>query len=339
MFTDPNSTILEFPPGKIAITGFRAEVVDTNGVSVPLSEVYDHHWLVFNGPTKGNAGVCFGWRRQFSYRPLSYLFDGGDPSPVIFPAGYGVMADGSEVWGANIHLLRTVHLVDTKNCIECGWADGKCDKTQSGRFACCYDGSYCATNVNATQSIKNYFLQYTVTYVDLVEEEKELARTGGTAAATNGLDIFVLDASNCKIEYNIPVGTAGGKNPYESITTFSWTSLFVGDLMWGVGHQHIGALNISLLIDGVNVCTSVPRYGSELGKVGNEKGYVVEIPSCKFGTHGIHVKKGQKITVTSHYNTNPSDARGLANGGGAHGGVMSLFYIGVANRLTPMSPM
>ena len=34
--------------GKHLITGFKAEVVDSMNVSVPLDEVYNHHWLVFD---------------------------------------------------------------------------------------------------------------------------------------------------------------------------------------------------------------------------------------------------------------------------------------------------
>ena len=42
--TDPMTTQLKFPPGRIAITGFRAEIVDANNNSVPLDSVYLHHW-------------------------------------------------------------------------------------------------------------------------------------------------------------------------------------------------------------------------------------------------------------------------------------------------------
>lgn len=50
VFTDPSTTILPMPvvAGKHLITGFKAEVVDSMNVSVPLDEVYNHHWLVFD---------------------------------------------------------------------------------------------------------------------------------------------------------------------------------------------------------------------------------------------------------------------------------------------------
>ena len=52
----PNTIKLPMPPGNIAITGFTADVVDENGTAVPLSEVYNHHWLVYNN--RGNSGMC-----------------------------------------------------------------------------------------------------------------------------------------------------------------------------------------------------------------------------------------------------------------------------------------
>ena len=118
VFTDPKRTPLTMPKGNIAITSFHAEVVDEEGRSVPLSEVYNHHWLVFNG--KGNAGVCGGY--------LSYVFGVGAESrgtTTTYPHPYALVLKGDEKWGANIHLLRTVNIKNIKNCIECGYTPEK----------------------------------------------------------------------------------------------------------------------------------------------------------------------------------------------------------------------
>lgn len=37
---------IDFPEGHIALKAFEAEVVDTYGNPVPLTDVYLHHWLV-----------------------------------------------------------------------------------------------------------------------------------------------------------------------------------------------------------------------------------------------------------------------------------------------------
>ena len=105
VFTDPQLTQIQMPPGKIGITGFVAEVVDEQHKSVPLTEVYNHHWLIFDG--KGNSGVCGGY--------LGYKFGVGAEcrgTPTVFPEPYALVTDGTETWGANIHLLRTVDLAN-----------------------------------------------------------------------------------------------------------------------------------------------------------------------------------------------------------------------------------
>ena len=49
VFTNPSATPLTFPEGgAYAITSFRGQVVDAAGRMVPLSEVYDHHWVAMH---------------------------------------------------------------------------------------------------------------------------------------------------------------------------------------------------------------------------------------------------------------------------------------------------
>jgi hypothetical protein len=48
IFTDPLETQLVFPPGDIALHGMFAEVVDPYNKSVPLYEVYNHHWVFYH---------------------------------------------------------------------------------------------------------------------------------------------------------------------------------------------------------------------------------------------------------------------------------------------------
>jgi hypothetical protein len=63
----------------------------------------------------------------------------------------------------------------------------------------------------------------------------------------------------------------------------------VYDVNWMVGHQHIGGRGIRLLnttagADNTVVCESLPRYGTQPGVLGNEKGFIVHMvgtyPKC-----------------------------------------------------------
>ncbi len=72
---------------------------------------------------------------------------------------------------------------------------------------------------------------------------------------------------------------------------------------------------------------------------GNGLGYVVQIPACDFSEDPVKVTKGSKITLTSLYNVDPADARGLPDVPcGAHGGGMSLWYLAVVNLIGDAVP-
>jgi len=284
--------------------------------------VYNHHWLVFDG--KGNAGVCDNY--------LQYKFGVGAESrnsPVHYAEGYGLVLDGTEKWGANIHLLRTVDLdggsLGVKHCIECHWAEQKgCKPEMSGTFACCGDGSFCKVKKETTAQAKTYYLRYKVVWTDQAHTVKPL-------------DIYVLDASNCKIEYNIAEGT---KKSEESVTSLCWKNPKKGEFVYAVGHQHIGSTNITLSLKPKEakvktpICTTYPTYGTVAGEVGNELGYLVKMSDCNNLT-GTVVEQGTEICVDSVYNVDPGDSRMAPIPGGAHGGVMSLFYLATHHALQP----
>ena len=107
--------------------------------STPLTEIYDHHWLLLNNVHKNR--LCPG--------TINFVFGGGAESrnmPFALPAGYGYhVAEGTK-WGANIHLLRTEGLegedpyLAVKHCTECFYAPGKgdaCNIQSNGTFQCC----------------------------------------------------------------------------------------------------------------------------------------------------------------------------------------------------------
>lgn len=226
------------------------------------------------------------------------------------------------MWGANIHLLRTVDLdpaYGAKTCIECLYAPGRgCTEEQSGQFGCCQDGSFCPTANVQNNTAKNYYLQYTVTW-RLFDGANDLP-----------VDIFVLDASNCQVEYNIADTNKTGL----SLTQLSWQVPVDYTFVFSVGHLHIGGINITLDTKSptadawTTICTSYPKYGSTPGKAGDEDGYLTQMSACD-GINQV-LKEKDLIRVTSWYNVAEKDPRTW--NAGAHGGVMSLFYVaGVPN--------
>lgn len=258
IFTDPNNTPLRMPGGSVAITSFNAQIVDAQGSPVPLSEVYLHHWLIFDG--FGNAGVCGGY--------LGYKFGVGAESrntDTTFPDGYAMITSGKERWGANIHVLRTDGVPDVKSCIECHCEGG------GGNFGCCPDGSFCDTTKGIDHAPREYFLEYTIEY------------STDTSAYT-AIDITVLDVSQCQIEYNVPQCSAP---PCVSSLAYQTVVPADIDVVFMIGHLHIGGINLTVtadLPDGTTamLCNSEPRYGTG-SEAGNEKGYVVEMDGCSWG--------------------------------------------------------
>lgn len=109
---------LQFPTGAISIRHMSAKLVDANNRSVPLSEVYIHHWLVFqrnHEQYEGNGGYCAALGSIFGIGAEMY------GTPYDYPAPYGVTVSGNETWTANLHFIRTsnVPAKDLQDCIEC----------------------------------------------------------------------------------------------------------------------------------------------------------------------------------------------------------------------------
>lgn len=109
--------------------------------------------------------------------------------------------------------------------------------------------------------------------------------------------MFVLDASNCQVEYNIAENPSG-----IHLTDYTWKSPLSGEVMFAAGHQHNGAYNITLyrkktVTSPVEViCTSVPTYGTGT-EPGNEKGYLTAMSTCDFGDKPFKIAKGDIIGV------------------------------------------
>eukprot|EP01052_Picozoa_sp_SAG31_P017276 SAG31_NODE_1175_length_9536_cov_20.263113_1_plen_399_part_10 len=104
VWTDIHSTIIPMPAGgDYAILSMSGEVVDCNNISVPLTTVYNHHWVMRPTNRDFNDRAC-------PDETFSYVFGVGAESRdtvTSFPRGTGyIVREGTE-WGANIHLLHT----------------------------------------------------------------------------------------------------------------------------------------------------------------------------------------------------------------------------------------
>lgn len=288
--TRPPKTPLKFPTGKYAITDFRAEVVNGKNESVPLDKIYNHHWIIFDG--HGNAGP---------YPSLNFVFGVGAESrntPVSFPSPYAFVTRGTERWNANIHLLNTIDVPNVKDCIECRCPDG------TGRIKCCPDGFVCPTNDVKMSDPEPFYLRYEVTW----EEIKP---------TTIPVAITILDVAKGAIEYDTYPGE-GGQPPRGTPLNVSYVVPEDRDVVWGVGHQHNGAIRIDLSVNGKIVCSSLPREGTG-HEAGNEEGYVVAISECDFHDAPMRVHKGDLIEVVSYYRTDMP-----------YRGVMGLFTLATA---------
>lgn len=206
VFTDYAKTRLKMPSGEYAITYFIGDIVfaDTHQ-PVPLSDVYDHHWIAVSSAHRNQ--LCKGSN-------IEYVFGIGAESrhsPVSFSPGFGYHVANGTYWGANIHLLRTEGLAGdnpyraAKECNECYYSPGKaegCTPAYNGTFRCCGElnnrtaaNSSCAVGPNPPAA-RDYQLRYTFNYT------RDVARVRPVYVGT-------LAAPNCAVFYSAPqhVGT------------------------------------------------------------------------------------------------------------------------------------
>jgi len=339
-FTLPDVTKLPMPmPGTpYAILSASYDIVHSDtGVPAPLSEMYSHHWLVYDR-LLGSSGFNIGCGGENSF--VSNVYGaGGEMRGISYdhPPGHGQIYPGnsSNYWSANMHFIRTEDLSTTKfngsygaalkSCIECEYEAGKSltcvpGLDQTAIFACCFDGSRCSVNTPKDKSKKTYQLVYNITYTKQVAQVKDM-RT------------FVIDAFDCRICQNLA--------PY---TKKAWTQCddkvckvqgtrampYSGTILWAYTHQHTGAINATMSVNGVPHCTSYPHYGTDPHNTpGNEKGYAVGFHMCineKNASQGIHVNKGDNITLKAHISVDAADTTALPIPGGSHNGFMNLFF-------------
>jgi hypothetical protein len=333
LFTDPGNTPVPMPgDGRkdyaiLGVLGDIAKDAPGNGkqrIAAPLSEVYDHHWIVMDNSHRNL--LC-------PYGP-NYVFGIGAESrdtPVHFPKGHGYFVKAGDQWGANIHLLRTdagKYLKgDTphsavQQCNECFYAPSKgagCSPQKNGTFQCCgencYDGSCSCPTTPAAKTVPatTYYLRYEVNYTYDLD-------------ALTSVDTGVYTTPSCKTFYEV---YQNDEQP-ETVSSTTFKVPVDAELMLAIGHQHVGARNISLFHNEKFLCSSQPQYGTEEGVAGNEKGYLVHMSTCYDADQnqgqGYVLRAGDTLRLDSWYWVGSDDPVLAPNPGGTHLNVMGYLY-------------
>eukprot|EP00252_Welwitschia_mirabilis_P020107 TRINITY_DN484_c0_g1_i3.p1 TRINITY_DN484_c0_g1~~TRINITY_DN484_c0_g1_i3.p1 ORF type:complete len:416 (+),score=68.16 TRINITY_DN484_c0_g1_i3:301-1548(+) len=347
---------IDFPKGHIALKGFDAEVVDDKGNSVPLNEVYLHHWLVegfyhkkpwreeqekaqsewLSGSSKiilaRNDGICSNTLGQYfglgsetrhtkTFIPDPYGIVVGDPKKV--PSGY------EELWLLNVHAIDTRGVEHLQACTEC-----RCDlynvtkvkPDYVGGLFCCIDGSQCQLKEGFQAEKRTYYLKYTVSWMDWTEAIiptriyiLDVTDTGDASSQTDN-NTF----TGCKVEYDVPRCSGESVNN-DCIHTYEANLVMPkgGDVIYAVSHQHAGGIGSMLYAqDGREICSSFPKYG-EGNEAGNESGYVVGMSTCYPRPGSVKISDGEKLKFVSKYSKDEG-----------HTGVMGLFYLLLADPIS-----
>ncbi|TVU00117.1 hypothetical protein EJB05_54485 [Eragrostis curvula] len=338
---------IDFPRGHLALKSFDTEVVDENGVPVPLHETYLHHWLVEpylvaknSGAAdahglpkrirKRNAGVCKNTLGQYqglgsetrhtaTWVPDPYGIEVGNPSE-----GY------EEKWFLSVHAIDTRGVTDKLGCTEC-----RCDlynvtvdeygrairKNYTGGLFCCYDQTQCKMREGFSGELRKLFLRYTVTWLEWSD-------------AVLPVKIYIFDVTDrslfdgkpehaCKVEYQVRECSSENRAKNDCVDVMATKQVLPrgGDIVFGVAHQHSGGIGASLHgQDGRLLCTSMATYGKGQ-EAGNEAGYIVGMSTCYPKPGTVKVSDGEVLTVVSNYSSERQ-----------HTGVMGLFYILVAEH-------
>ncbi|KAK7412823.1 hypothetical protein VNO78_04478 [Psophocarpus tetragonolobus] len=342
---------VDFPKGHIALKSFNAELVDESGKSVPLQETYLHHWLIIryhqpknlshNSQTDivvvSNSGFCqdsvlnqyFGLgsetRETATDIPDPFGIEVGDPLEI--PYGY------DEKWLINVHAIDTRGVEDRTGCTECRCNLYNVTKDEDGNplspdykggLDCCPDNSQCRLMKGFYGPNQSLYLKYTVKWISYDNYVLPLK-------------IYILDVTdvlnvskgigpkhNCKIEYQVePCSKGYNSSACIDVKKTSFPMQTGGYVIYGVGHQHAGAIGSTLFgQDGGVICSSIPKYGNG-SAAGNEKGYVVGMSTCYPRPGTIKIKDGETLTLEVSYSNTEM-----------HTGVMGLFYILVAEQLS-----
>merc|ERR1712098_1032302 len=100
-----------------------------------------------------------------------------------------------------------------------------------------------------------------------------------------------------------------------------------------MGHQHNGAINGSMYVNGKHKCSSFPRHGTDPNWTpGNELGYVVGFDLCidnDVKGNAVRLEKGDRMRVEALYDVDVKSNVSYPMPGGKHGGIMALWFFAI----------
>eukprot|EP01134_Creolimax_fragrantissima_P003129 CFRG3129T1 len=204
--------------------------------------------------------------------------------------------------------------------------------TYHNGLKCCDDGKFCFNKDLDPDSNATYYLRYVLTYGAVTKHVRPL----GLAACC---DVTGNLTNSGNIEYDVPAcdksvdpGCVHVLSTVQNLylnTSSVYTILeqqpvnLVSDaeveVVYIVGHQHIGGLGISIYDADTDdlLCLSSPTYGRS-NSTGDEKGYLVAMSTCHFDPP-LRRKTNSKLRLVAMYDSSV-----------AHNGVMSLVYVAIS---------
>ncbi|KAK2400624.1 stress up-regulated Nod 19 protein [Trifolium repens] len=270
---------VEFPRGHISLKSFNAELVDELGNSIPLYETYLHHWVVIryhqpkNVTQNSQEGITFLRNNGFcqddtliqyyglgsetrstkTYIPDPYGIEVGNPSEIS--KGY------VEKWLIVVHAIDTRGVEDRLGCNECKCELYNITKDENGKnlssnykggLQCCPDGSKCKLKKGFSGPTQSIYLKYTVKWINwnsnyMVPAKIYIFDVTDTVKISNKSKAISLK-HDCKVEYEVEPCSKSNLNSSGCVdvkrTSFPMQS--GGYVIYGVGHQHAGAIGSTL---------------------------------------------------------------------------------------------
>jgi hypothetical protein len=345
---------IPIPKGDYVLINAQWDIIDENGKGVPLTELYNHHWLIGTNSNADPLAMCeedLFWGGGAEFRRLDYRN----------PGSYGIARiDAKGECGANLHFIRVDGLkthwdglndpkgdmgAAIKNCAECGYAPGRdagiCESFFDGTFACCFTGSRCPVEDPRNRTRKSYFLKgtfdWTRNMTDVKNLRVHLLDVGGAPHTQQGQFMFGTEWNVDSYLNNYGANTECNStvcNATNSVVIGEQKSLengwCAGEMIWSYGHMHAGAIETTMFVNGKAYCKSIPQVGTDPHNTPpNEKGFVVDISNCvdkHTMNNSLILKKGDVLTVTTLYDVDPKSQRNAPFPGGKHGGIMALFF-------------